>query len=101
MKKIVLSTAALAVAAMAVFSGYKAYASKQDVAALLLNENIEALADGEGTPAGTCYLIQSFNGKWRLKLFCNEDTDSSTIYPCPSSESWGFYSETSTDRCTK
>lgn len=100
MKKLLLTTAAIAATVVAVFSGYKAYASKYDVAAVLLNENIEALADGEGTSVGLCYL-ESHSLTYDWKFFCDRATDNETIYPCPSSESYGAYAEMSKDRCVK
>lgn len=92
--------AAVAIAAMV---GKKTYESH--VSDSLLLENVEALADaaGESTSVGTCYLqVSSGNSNTQdFKLFCNGDTDSDNIYPCPQTTSYGSYNAMATDRCTK
>lgn len=71
-------------------------------ASALVIENIEALANGgEGTPTQYCYLKLNYSTTSGTKLFCDERTNSSTIYPCPSFEEMGYYSESAKDRCTK
>lgn len=65
-------------------------------------ENVEALAsDGEATKVGYCYLEQTFSSVSGRKSFCDSRTNDSQIYPCLSSESYGGYSESAKDRCTK
>lgn len=57
MKKILfLSVFALVVVALAAVTSYKAFVPKATIAALVLDENIEALTQGEGGADGfTCY----------------------------------------------
>lgn len=57
MKKILfLSVFALVVVALAAVTSYKAFVPKATIAALVLDENIEALTKGEGgAPKLTCY----------------------------------------------
>jgi hypothetical protein len=62
--------------------------------------NAEALADEGGTSVDYCYLDLYSGGQSGSKIYCNSNTNSSTIYPCPSSSD-GLYSELSKDRCTK
>lgn len=64
-------------------------------------ENVEALAQsGEGTGVGYCYLdVRTSNMGY--KPFCNSSTSDTQIYPCPSTDSYGSYSESAKDRCTK
>ena len=57
MKKILfLSVFALVVVALAALTSYKAFVPKATIAALVLDENIEALTQGESGGSGlTCY----------------------------------------------
>lgn len=69
-------------------------------ASALVLENIEALADdGEGTSASYCYLKLNYSSISGLKKFCDERTNSTTIYPCPRIEEPGYYSDIAKDRC--
>lgn len=67
----------------------------------LMLENIEAIAEFEGgTNASYCYLKVNHSDTHNWKVFCDDNTNSNTIYPCPS-ESSGYYSDIAKDRCTK
>jgi hypothetical protein len=69
---------------------------------LLSLANIEALAQQEGgTPAGHCFLYVTFSTTNGFKEFCDTRTDNETIYPCPTSSSYGPYLNSAQDRCTK
>lgn len=46
-KKIIISTFAIAAMALTVFTGYKTFGPKKSMSDLLLDENIEALTQGE------------------------------------------------------
>jgi hypothetical protein len=46
-KKIIISTFAIAAMALTAFTGYKTFGPKQSMSDLLLDENIEALTQGE------------------------------------------------------
>ncbi len=46
-KKTIISTFAIAAMALTAFTGYKIFGSKQSMSDLLLDENIEALTNGE------------------------------------------------------
>ncbi len=48
-KKIFISTFAIAAMALTAFTGYKALGPKQSMSDLVLDENIEALTDGEAS----------------------------------------------------
>ena len=55
-KKIIISTFAIAVMALTAFTGYKTFGPKKSTSDLLLDENIEALTDGEsGDKLLDCY----------------------------------------------
>lgn len=62
-------------------------------------ENVEALAQDEGTKAGYCY-VNGGGNEFVHKVFCDSKTSNNMIYPCPA-ESWGRYLESAKDRCTK
>lgn len=65
-------------------------------------ENVEALASGEdGTNAGRCNLEDTWATERGFRYFCDSRTDNNTIYPCPSSNSYGSYDDNKKDRCTK
>ena len=84
------------------FTGYNVYKTQK---AIQLSDvamaNVEALADGEGTTAGYCYLEDTWSTKRGYKYFCDSKTDKNTIYPCPSSMESGWYDDNKQDRCTK
>ena len=84
------------------FTGYNVYKTQK---AIQLSDvamaNVEALADGEGTNAGYCYLEDTWSTKRGYKYFCDSKTDKNTIYPCPSSMESGWYDDNKQDRCTK
>ncbi len=67
----------------------------------LIEMNINALASHEGTPASFCYVNNRDYGVLGMALFCDSRTDNNTIYPCPTSETWGYKTVNHTDRCTK
>lgn len=55
-KKIFISMFAIAAMALTAFTGYKTFGPKQSMSDLLLDENIEALTDGEtGDELLDCY----------------------------------------------
>ena len=91
--------ALLATTAVGVAESKKSEAAMSDLAMA----NVEALAfyeDGNGTKVGYCYIEQPFAGTYGWKVFCNSNTNASTIYPCEA-QSYGNYLETAKDRCTK
>jgi hypothetical protein len=70
----------------------------------LLKANIEALAEDEGTSAGSCARRTSPNMTgvdYSSRMFCDSRTDANTIYNCPTSTSTDYYLEGNTDRCNK
>lgn len=87
---------------IAVVYGTKAMRSNSPRLTELALENVEALAQNEsGTNVGYCYLQQSFASSSGYKKFCDSRTNDTKIYPCQSSETYGSYSESAKDRCTK
>jgi hypothetical protein len=100
MKKIIYCTI---VAVITIAAGWNINQNRNEVTLSdVALENIEALADeGGGTSVGTCYLLQHFSSDSSRKKFCDSNTNNSTIYPCPTSETYGGYIETAQDRCTK
>ena len=82
--------------AAAAVTGYSA-SSKTNVSDLL-NANVEALAQNEGTKVSTCY-IKSFSGDTGQYILCNDNTSPSTIYPCPERSS--YTSVAATSMCTE
>lgn len=65
-------------------------------------ENVEALADDEsGTKVGRCNLEDTWAHERGYRYFCDSRTNDSTIYPCPSSSSFGSYDDNKKERCTK
>jgi hypothetical protein len=64
--------------------------------------NSEALADGEkGISVEYCYRSVSFAVQNGRKKICDSRTNDSMIYPCPTFETYGGYSESGRDRCIK
>jgi Tfp pilus assembly protein FimT len=99
-KKILGDIAILAIAAVAAFN-VNMNTQDSNLSTLAL-ANIEALAQNEsGTSVDYCYLSQSFSSSSGWKKFCDSGTNNSTIYPCPSNETFGGYSDSAKDRCTK
>ena len=100
MRKKILS--ATFVIAMAAIAGYNTFVNqtKVEMSDMAL-ANVEALADGgEGTPASYCYLRMKYSTMIAWKKFCNEQTNATTIYPCPQNDDYDYYSESAQDRCT-
>ena len=93
------------VAVFVMVTGYNVYKSNAatDRFTDFMLANVEALADPDesGTAVGVCYISQSFASVSDFKLFCDSQTGNDRIYPCPSSTSFGGYSEMLKDRCTK
>ncbi|MDE5560568.1 MAG: NVEALA domain-containing protein [Bacteroidaceae bacterium] len=101
MKKKNLS-AAVVVAAL--FTGYGAYDAQRSLGMDdTLLANVEALANntGESVETEICYVQQSGSPQMSSKKFCDSKTDDTHIYSCPTSESFGGYSELQKDRCIK
>ena len=92
------------VVAASLFTGYSVYhaQNKQELSDTLL-ANVEALASGanESIETGTCYIELSGDFDSSHRLFCDRKTDDTHIYSCPTSNSYGRYSERHTDRCIK
>jgi hypothetical protein len=65
----------------------------------LLSANVEALSNDEGTPASSCARTGGPSCPYEERMYCNSQTNSDTIYPCPTSSRMDYYS--SMDRCTK
>ena len=92
----------LGIIAIAVVASWNSSQSQNEVEMSdLALANVEALADGEGTNAGYCYLEDTWSTKRGYKYFCDSKTDKNTIYPCPSSMESGWYDDNKQDRCTK
>jgi hypothetical protein len=100
MKKLILSIVVLvAIVAVTILNARENLHGKMLASDFAL-ANIEALANGEdGTAVDWCYLVV-FNYDSGWKKFCNPQTNSSTIYPCPQTENYNYYSHLVTDRCT-
>lgn len=66
-------------------------------------ENVEALASSseDGTKVGRCNLEETWSSERGYRHFCDSRTNDSTIYPCPSSDSFGSYDDEKKERCTK
>lgn len=81
------------------FSAYQNITMSDEEKFLLAN--IEALTQTEGTAVGYCNERDSNVPKDKREWFyeCNIFTSSSTIYPCPQSQS--FSGKAKQDRCTK
>lgn len=97
MKRLFLFFAA-SVVVCAFYNVYNSKNQKEIVSELTLS-NIEALSDTEKTETKICYfeLQNGTNSKWLL--FCNEKTDETGIYPCPQTESNGYYNDFAKDKC--
>lgn len=97
MKKhmILAAGVALVTAAISVFAFVNNEKNSMDA---LFKANVEALADNEGTPVTTCF-IDGISGEWVSAKFCDKETSTSMLYPCPTSEFWGHKSASS--YCTK
>ena len=54
-KKTIIYTIAIAAMALTAFTGYKTFGPKQSMSDLLLDENIEALTNGENVGRTDCY----------------------------------------------
>lgn len=91
------------IAAVTVVSGISVFnAQKTETLSDIALANVEALAGyEEGTKVGTCYIEMNFSTVVGHRIFCDSRTDNNTIYPCPSSTSYGGYNEMQIDRCTK
>ena len=74
---------------------------QKEVVSEVTLDNIEALATSEKTDTGTCYLELQNGTDSKWLLFCDERTDASGIYPCPTTDSNGYYNEFAKDRCTR
>ena len=86
-KKVLFSLTALAVAALTSFTAYKSFTPQLSEADILLNENIEALTNGEETSQMTCYnTITSKDGS--MVRYCQ------TCTYIPGTESWFSLADT-------
>jgi hypothetical protein len=57
---------------------------------------------GGGTKRGWCYINQPFAQEapsWRKE--CNQSTNDSEIFPCPTSDSYKVFLDVARDSCTK
>ena len=85
-----------------VVAGYGVNSNSVSGLSYLALNNIEALAQDEtGTTVAWCYKEAAFTGVTGWKKFCDRYTNETTIYPCPENTSYGDFSESSKDRCTK
>ena len=64
----------------------------------LLNANIEALAQDEGTSVGSCY-VSGYGGTHSWLPECNRETSIHEIFPCPTIQS--YIAPTASSMCTK
>ena len=94
MKKKILSLVAIAAIGLGVWS-YNVSQNSMNLSALVL-ENVEALAEGEGTAVGNCMTNGTGEAMWAIE--CDSSTNDSMIYPCEKSKS--FINKGNTTKCT-
>ena len=69
-KKIFISTFAIAAMALTAFTGYKTFGPKQSMSDLLLDENIEALTQGEEPYPEERTQCVANGGNWNMASIC-------------------------------
>jgi len=67
----------------------------------LLMKNVEALTQGEATLVGMCARRSGPSGQYGSRMFCDSRTNSTMIYPCPTTTSNDLYIEGNMDRCSR
>ena len=71
-KKVIISTFAIAAMALTAFTGYKTFGPKKTMADLILDENIEALTQGEEPYPEERLLCIAGGGNWNMATICSD-----------------------------